>query len=290
MTLVALALVLAAAVCHAVWNLLAKRAGGGAAFVWLFEALALVLYAPLAVAVAVAERPRLGAAELLFVGGSGLLHLVYFLLLQRGYRTGDLSLVYPLARGTGPALATAAAIALFGERPAPLAVAGAALIAASAFLIAGGAGGRGAAGASGRSGGAVGYGLLTGATIAAYTLWDKHAVAELLVSPALMYWGANLVQAAILTPVAVRRWPEVRAHWRRHRRDALGVAALSPLAYILVLTALVSAPVSYVAPAREVSILIGAALGARLLAEGHAARRLAAAGGMVVGIVALAVG
>ena len=103
MTLFALALVLAAAFAHASWNLLAKRAGdGGPAFVWLFNALSLLIYAPLAVAVVVFQRPQLGPVELVFMFGSGVLHLGYFLLLQRGYGVGDLSLVYPLARGTGP--------------------------------------------------------------------------------------------------------------------------------------------------------------------------------------------
>jgi uncharacterized membrane protein len=68
------------------------------------------------------------------------------------------------------------------------------------------------------------------------------------------------------------------------------VALLTPLSYILVLTALISAPVSYVAPAREVSILIGTAMGARLLAEGDVKRRLFAAGAVVLGVVALALG
>ena len=65
---------------------------------------------------------------------------------------------------------------------------------------------------------------------------------------------------------------------------------LGPLSYILVLTALVFMPVSYVAPAREISILVGTAMGARLLGEGNAPWRLAAAGGIVHGVMALAVG
>ena len=285
MTPVALALILAAAVVHATWNLLAKRAGGGAPFLWLFDALSTVIYAPLALAVVVLERPRIGGVGLLFIAGSGLLHLAYFLLLQRGYRSGDLSLVYPLARGTGPVLSTAAAILLLGERPAPLALAGAALVAVGVFVIASGPHRT----AGPQSGPAIAYGLLTGGAIAVYTLWDKHAVSAVLVPPLLLYYGTALVRLVILAPVAVRHRSEVRAHWHRHRREALGIAALAPLSYILVLTALVFTPVSYVAPAREASILVGTAMGTRLLAEGHAVRRLAAAGAMVTGIVALAI-
>ncbi len=181
-------------------------------------------------------------------------------------------------------LSTAAAILLLGERPAPLALAGAAFVGVGVFVIASG---------PRRTGGpprgqAIAYGLLTGVAIAVYTLWDKHAVSALLVPPLLLYYGTAVVRLAILAPVAVRRRAEVRAHWHRHRREALGIAALAPLSYILVLTALVFTPVSYVAPAREVSILIGAAMGTRLLAEGDPVRRLAGAGAMVTGVIALA--
>lgn len=286
MSPLALALVLAAAVAHASWNLLLKRVGGGLPLVWLLGALSAAIYAPLALALVVVQRPPLGGMALLSVLGSALLHVAYFALLQRGYRVGDLSLVYPLARGTGPLLSTLAAIALFGERPSALALAGVALIVSSVVALT--LGSRGLRGIG--NGGAVGYGVLCGTAIAAYTLWDKRAVAVLLVPPLLLEWGSNLGRAALLTPVARRRWREVRHHWRVDRREVLAVALLSPIAYILVLTALVFTPVSYVAPAREVSILIGAALGSRLLAEGDARRRLVAAGAMVLGIAALALG
>ena len=287
MTLFALVLVLAAAFFHATWNLLAKRAGdGGPTFVWLFNSLSLLIYAPLAVAVVAFQRPQVGPVELLFMLGSGVLHLGYFLLLQRGYGVGDLSLVYPLARGTGPLIATAAAIAFFGERPTLLALSGVVLITVGVFLLAGQPGVIKGAGLNL----GVAYGLLTGASIAAYTLWDKHAVSALLIPPLLQNWSATLVSVAALTPLALRRRGKVVAVWREYRSEVLGVALLTPLSYILVLTALISAPVSYVAPAREVSILIGTAMGARLLAEGDAKRRLFAAAAVVLGVVALALG
>jgi drug/metabolite transporter (DMT)-like permease len=134
------------------------------------------------------------------------------------------------------------------------------------------------------------YGILTGAFIAAYTLWDKQAVSVLLIPPLLQDWSANLVRAALLSPLAMRRREEVGAVWRAHKPEVIGVALLTPLAYILVLSALVFTPVSYVAPTREISILIGTAMGAHLLAEGDTPRRLFAAGAMVLGVVALALG
>lgn len=284
MTVFALAIILISALAHATWNLYAKRSGGGAVFVWLFDSLSTVIYAPLAIGVVLLDRPRLGLTGLGFMVGSAVLHLAYFLLLQRGYRTGDLSLVYPLARGTGPMLSTAAAIAFFGERPTPLAIAGAVAIGVGVFVLVSGPG------LLRRAGWAAGYGLLTGLVIAAYTLWDKHAVSTLLIPPLLLNWGVGFGRTLLLTPFALRAWDKVRLEWRTRRREALVVAVLSPLSYILVLTALVFTPVSYVAPAREISILAGTLLGTRLLAEGQGTRRLLAAGAMVAGVVALALG
>jgi drug/metabolite transporter (DMT)-like permease len=286
MTPLALGLVLAAAGIHATWNLLAKRVGGGTPFVWLFGSVAVVLYAPLAAAIVLLVKPPLGLLQILFLFGTGVLHLVYFVLLQGGYRSGDLSLVYPLARGTGPMLSAAAAILFFGERPGPVAIAGILLVGTGIVLLT-------AKPASFRAPGArraILYALLTGAAIASYTLWDKRAVTALAVPPVLLDWGSNAVRTLLVAPVALRQIEEVRAVWRAHRREVILVGLFTPLAYILVLTALVFTPVSYVAPAREISILVGTVMGTRLLAEPDAPRRLVAAGAMVLGVAALAVG
>ena len=290
MTAAALGLILIAAICHAAWNLLAKRVGGGPGFAWLFTGMSTVLYAPLGVAALLIVRPRLTGEAWLFIAGNGVLHVAYLLALLRGYRVGDLSVVYPVARGMGPMLAALAAIVLLGERPTPVAFCGIALIGVGVFFLAGGSGSDEARDRDDRRTlPGVAWGLVTGGVIAAYTVWDKHAVSTLAL-PALFYdWAGGAVRAIALLPIAARRPDEVRAAWHRHRREALAIALLAPLAYVLVLTALASSPVSYVAPAREVSILIGAMLGARLLGEGDLRRRIPAAAAIVVGVVALAV-
>src|SRR3954453_12649300 len=176
-----LALVLAAAFAHAGWNFLAKGAEGGAQFVWLCAALGTLIWAP-ALAGALAVHP--GGFDWAAVGlmaGSGALHALYFTLLQRGYAEGDLSLVYPLARGTGPLLSGAAAIALLGERPSALALAGGLIIVAAVFSLVGRRGSREA----------VVFAVLTGVAIAGYTLWDKHAVGPSELSPIIYNWGTN---------------------------------------------------------------------------------------------------
>jgi drug/metabolite transporter (DMT)-like permease len=124
----ALTLILAAAFVHASWNLIAKRASGHATFTWLFAVLSAAFYMPVALALIVFWQERIGFVELAFMGGSAVFHTAYFVLLNEGYRAGDLSLVYPLARGTGPLLSSIAAIIFLGERPSPVALFGAVLI------------------------------------------------------------------------------------------------------------------------------------------------------------------
>jgi drug/metabolite transporter (DMT)-like permease len=278
----ALSLVLIAAFAHAGWNLFAKTAEGGITFVWLGALAGCVLYLPVLLVALVVEPGRLGATAFGFMVVSGALHSLYFVLLQRGYRDGDLSLVYPLARGTGPLLATIAAIAFFAERPSPLALAGAALIVAAVFSLA-------TRPSRAQEAGVV-FALLTGVSIAAYTLWDKQAVGDQDLSPIVYFWGLGLTNTLLLSPWVLRRPDAIRRSWESSGRQALAVGLLSPPAYILVLYALAEAPVSYVAPAREVSILIATALGTTVLAEEGLGHRLVAAGGIVLGIAALALG
>jgi drug/metabolite transporter (DMT)-like permease len=286
MSAFALGLVLAAAFIHASWNYVLKRSGGGIGFLWLSTVLTTVFYAPLAVAVALLQDFTPTLAQLGIVAVSGLLHASYFLLLDRGYRFGDLSVVYPLARATGPMITVLIAIAVLGEQPSALAVGGALLIGAGAFFLTGSPAKLLAAGA----GRGVGFALLTGCVIAAYSVWDKQAVAVALIPPLIFDWLANLCRTFILCPLALRKRDSMRAAWRDHRQALVAVALLSPLSYILVLTALVFTPVSYIAPAREVSILVAAVMGTQLLGEGDTARRLTAAAAMMLGVAALALG
>lgn len=284
MTGLALSLVLAAAIAHASWNLFAKRVSGGAAFLWLFCLLSVLVYAPLALSVWLWQHPAIDLFDLAFILGSGLIHVGYFLLLQQGYRVGDLSLVYPLARGTGPMLSTVAAIALFAERPSKIALGGTFLIAIGIVLL------TIKPGTSQNRLRSIGFALLTGLCIAAYTLWDKYAVSQLQIPPLLYDWCCNLSRLLLMTPIALTQWSTVQRHWQLDRRAAWTIAILSPLSYILVLTALTFSPVSTIAPAREISIAIGAVMGTRFLAEGDAGRRIFAAGLMVLGVMGLAIG
>jgi drug/metabolite transporter (DMT)-like permease len=284
MTLLALVLVLASAILHATWNLLAKRVGGGIPFVWLFSTIATVIYAPVLLISILQQRPQFGLTQLVYLCGTIALHVAYYLLLNRGYQVGDLSLVYPLARGTGPLLSTIGAVALLGERPTIVAIGGTILIAIGVFALTGDP--RKLRSAGNLPG--VAFGVATGVVIAGYTIWDKQAVSLIMITPLMLLWFSGLGRTILLAPIAMRRLGEVRAAWEIHRGEVLGIAVIDTLSYLLFLTALVFSPVSYLAPARQMSILIGALMGHRLLAEEQASRRLVPVGAMMVGLVILA--
>ncbi len=297
MTAFALLLVLIAAVLHAFWNYCAKRSAGGLPFVFVVGCVICTCYIPV-LAVYFSLHPfDLSTTALAWIFGSGVLKTSYTLFLQRSYRHGDFSLVYPVARGTGPFLSTCAAIVLLGERPSPLALVGGLVIVGSIFWLTGGFSRVGSlfshrphAPHSASALASINYGLLSGLFIAAYTIWDRHGVATLAIAPIVYDAGTAFTQLVLLSPFAARRWPEVLHEWRSQKRWIFGVAFLSPIAYLLVLTAMTFTPVSYVAPAREISIVIGAFIGAKFLNEADSRRRFLAAFFMAAGVVALALG
>jgi drug/metabolite transporter (DMT)-like permease len=288
----ALVLIFVAALAHASWNLLSKQASavGGSVFIWLVAVVATLAYAPVVAVAVLVEHPHLTAMSWVFMVGTGALQAGYFLFLQSGYRIGDLSLVYPIGRGTGALLAALAGIVVLGERPGPVSIAGILAIVAGIVLI----------GLPARPGAkraaapprlrAIGFALATGAFIASYTLWDKYAVTTLRTPAILQGYAAFPVMVVVLAPYARRSRQRLSQVWPPFRLQVIGAAILAPLAYMLVLVALSFTAVSTVAPAREVSVLFGVLLGRRLLGEGGLPRKLAAAAAIVAGIVAVAVG
>jgi drug/metabolite transporter (DMT)-like permease len=288
----ALALVLVAAVVHAGWNLSAKRVrDGGARFVFLYYTASAVLFVPIIAVWLVLEPQRPHWSWLLAAVVMAVFHVLYGIVLQRGYAVGDMSVVYPLARGTGPLLSVLAAVLLLGERPGPIGLAGAFLVIAGVLVI---STGKPEAHLTSpehtlarRKG--VGYGLLTGVTIAGYTLWDAHSVTTLAVPPVLYFGAGAVVQSVLLAPYALRNRPAVAGLWRNHRRDILVVGLFSPLAYLLVLFALRVAPVSLVAPARELSIVFGGVAAWLMFGEPNVVRRLSGSLVVLAGIAAIAV-
>ena len=293
MALDAFALIILAGLIHAGWNIAAKKAGGDARFAFFTAVLMMVVWAPLGWWLGRDAVPLWGAREWAFIVASGLLHVLYYVILLRGYRRADLTVVYPLARGSGPLLSSFVAITLLGEQLSWLGALGIAGVVGGVFLIAGGPALLRAThdpAARARVHAGMGYGLLTGAFIAAYTVVDGYAVKVLLMSPILVDYMGNFVRVAVLAPAVLRDLPTARSLWVVQWRFALLVAVVSPVAYVLVLFAMREAPMSHVAPAREVSMLFAALLGGHLLNEGDRLARLAGAVLIAAGVVALALG
>lgn len=289
MSALALTLVLCAAVAHAAWNIVAHGVSRiGMPFLWWAAVASTVIWIGV-----VPLTGGLGTDDLagfaLGIVVSALLHFVYMFVLQRGYAAGSLSTVYATARGTGPAISALAAVLLLGERPSLLAVVGIAVIIAGVVAV----------GLIDREPAVVGerrhidpaivFGLLTGVAIAAYTIWDAHAIRSWNISPVAYMVGVTLLEIPLYTLALGRRAPELPSVLRNHWPRILAFGVLSPLSYILVLQAITMAPVALVAPMREVSVVIVSLFGAFVLKEGRGGWRLAAAVLVVGGIALLAI-
>ena len=283
MTSGTVALVLIAATANASWNLVVKRVAGGPTFLLLTSITSTLLLAPLGLVALLAWDGLTWGGLAVAVAGTSLIHVVYFVLLQRGYKIGELSVVYPLARGTGPLLSALAALLFLDERPGPLALAG------GAAIIAGVLGLSGLTLAKLRPDHSVVYGVTVGATIAAYTLWDRWSVADVGVPPATYLWLFSAGYGLLLAPWLVRDPAEIARTARAHWRAAVVVTVFQAISYLLILEIFKTAPVSVVAPLRECSILVAAVLGARLLGETVTPRKVVSALTVMAGVALIAV-
>lgn len=281
-----LGLVLAAAVFHAVWNLAAKASRGDTTvFVWMYYSLGCLISLPLGVILMIRSNAAYGWELLIACLVTALLHIGYAMLLQTGYRKAELGVVYPVARGVGPMLTILVAVVLLGERPEPIALVGGLVILGGILVVTGRSLFQRTAGlATGLY-----YGAVTGAAIAAYTLWDNFAVSTLSIEPVLYFGLSGAAQSLLMLPWVLRRRSQIRPTWRTDRRQAVIVAVLSPLAYILVLYAMTTTSVALVAAVRESSIIIGALLAWWLFGEQDPVRRVLGAVVVACGIGLIAV-
>ncbi len=289
MTTDAILLVLLSSVAHASWNLLAKRATTPMVFTWWMSASGAVTFAPAAVYFLVTDPPS--AAGWGFICATIFLHTGYFFWLGRAYQSSDLSVVYPVARGTGTALIPILGVLALREGMSLPAAGGAALVVAGVFAV-GGSGGEltKAFRSVRRALNDVGlrYALLTGLTIGGYSIIDKQGVQQ--VEPILyMYMlsaGGGLGMLALM-----HRSYSRSAFLREFRLHYVGIVLggiLQFTAYGLTLSALRLSPVSYVGPFREIGILFGVALGALVLKERLTTARLAGAVCIAGGAAAIA--
>lgn len=280
-------LVVSAAFIHAVWNLLSKRAAeAGPSFVFAYNLVSCLAYAPWVIGLLLHDGMPWTWLAVTGIVLSGLIHLAYSLCLQRGYQVADLSVVYPTARGTGPLLSCLGAFLFLGEAATILKILGLLAVVLGIGLIAT----RGDRAAFRHPGGQAGlrWGAATGALIALYTVVDAYAVKELGVHPVILDWCSNLLRFLLLTPFVLRNPATARARMAGRWHLAVAVGLLSPLSYIFVLMALErGAPLSVVAPAREMSMMVGALLGMVVLREAVGRWRLVGCGVLMLGVVLL---
>jgi drug/metabolite transporter (DMT)-like permease len=261
----ALGLALAAAVLHALWNLLlARQRDTEATTAVAFACFVLVLLLP-----ALATW-RVDRAAWPYIAASAALELAYVALLATAYRRFELSLVYPLARGLSPVLALALVVVALGREPSAGEVAGVLVVAAGILLVRGLRRGRGA-----------GIAVVIAAAIAGYTVVDRYGIRHANVAPYLLL---VMLGPALVYPFFVGR-PRLRA---AVRPVAFAIGAASAATYLLVLLALRFASAPAVSAVRESSIVIAVVLARTLLGEAVGARRVAGSVLVAAGIGLLA--
>ena len=278
MPLAVLPLVLLAAVFHAAWNALLKASENPLALATRAVTWGTVVsLPPVTVAWVVAGRPGLPLAGWLLALASAFLELVYFITLSTAYTRGELSVVYPIARGTAPLLAVLVGLLLLGERLHPPAAVGILALLAGIWAIRRPA----------TAGSALWPALLTGVMIAAYTSLDRIGVR--LGAPWIYGWLLWLFGAIFLIAyTTIRRVPGSRL--TDEPRTSVTVGVLMTAAYFMILFALSVAPLAIVAPLRESAIVLVTAWGIWRLGERRGAWvRIAGALGIVAGIALLTI-
>lgn len=287
MSIFALFLILLAAVLHASWNLAVKASGGGKMLSFYSALTVMVFWGPINFGLwhlsPETSPTHWSATAWIVVGMSAVVHALYIACLFHGYEVAPLSVVYPIARGAAPLLSAFSAVFLFSES----------LTVSSALGIAGITGGvlclswKGRVTEEERARIAKGvfWGSLTGVTIALYTLLDGCAVKTLALNPLSVDYLTNVLRAPLLVPFLFRgsALTLTRSHWIA----ILAVTVLGPAAYILVMFAMRIAPLSSVAPAREVSLLFGVFFSGHFLQEEERSKRLFAALLIAAGVIAL---
>jgi drug/metabolite transporter (DMT)-like permease len=282
MPLSALGLLLVAACLHTAWNLFVKRSREKQVFTWWALILGTLCFSPLLIQVR-----AFPASIWPYVVTSALTEAVYFLVLIGAYQYGDFSLVYPIARGTAPALLTLWAILFLGERPKLFGFFGIGLLALGLVLV-------GATGwwrqrkNSSLATGVLGLALVTACCVSIYSAIDGAAVHQVAPLPyTVLVVG---LAGVLITPLIVLRYggramlAEIRVNWG----PVLLAGILGLFTYILVLLAYSFSPVSYGGAIREISVVFAAFVGWRWLGEGFGRLRLLGAILIFVGILLIA--
>jgi drug/metabolite transporter (DMT)-like permease len=285
---IALSIVLASAFLHAGWNYLLKKSERKIVFIWWFLLMSAIIYLP--VFLFYYPEVVIPPAGWLCIVATGIIHGVYFWCMGGAYQRGDLSLVYPLARGSGPLFVPILAVILLREEISLLGVMGILLIIGGIYCIHL----RSFSGSAflepfrALRGGASLWALFTGLAIAFYSLVDKVGVG--LVYPPVYIYLMLLITWLMITPwILIRERHCLMSEWQRRKGSIVVVGFLSGFTYLMILFALRISKVSYVAAVREVSIVLSSYYGVVLLGEKHGAQKLLGAFFICMGVIAIGI-
>jgi drug/metabolite transporter (DMT)-like permease len=284
MTASSLSLLLTAAFLHSFWNLLAKRSVHKVTFLMLATTSAAILFAPLALS---AWRP-IPLQGWLIIVASGAAEAAYYLLLGAAYRNGDLSLVYPLSRGSSPLFVTLIALIFLGEQPSRLGALGITLVVCGIYVLHLNSFARAELLMPLRSlkQRSSQLAVLTGLAIATYSVLDKLGIRY--AEPLTYIWIVLVVSVALLLPyLLLRKRDEARTEIRSNWLAIIVVGAIVLGGYTLILVVLRTTPVSYATSVRGISVVFGTLLGMRVLRERFTIPKLAGALTIFVGVVCI---
>ncbi len=285
----ALTIVFIAAFLHATWNTMAKRSRKKIVFVWWFQLFALIFYLPMFLHYwPVTTVDQVGWACIL---ASGIIHFFYFLFLGGAYERGDLSLVYPISRGSGPLFVPLLAVLFIQEQLQLIGVVGILLIILGIYVIHLQAFSWHAALVPLKTmgGDSFFWSFGTGLTIAVYSLVDKIGVDH--VFPPVFIYCMFIVCWLILTPyVFIRERGNIRPEWTANKYTILLVGFLVLFTYMSVLFAMRLSKVSYVVAVREVSIVFSALYGVFLFGEKYLSQKVAGSVLIACGVVCIGFG
>ncbi len=285
MTLSVFLLVIFSAFCHALWNFAARKAAGNLMAIWLglWIGCAVILPGALGVIIHRGIHAMVQLTGIACIIATGLIHTVYFRLLAAAYEKGEISLVYPIARGSGIAFTAILAGLLLKEQLTLLGAIGIGLVCLGIISL-----GRDAHQRVDDKK-AIGLALCVGASIVAYSIVDKIGVGY--IHPIVYIWSMFLIAGIGLTPLLVRRY---RGQMRQVARQYIGYAVIigvgSVGTYLMILFAFTRGPVNYIVAVREFAVVLGALAGVIFLKERLTMAKALAICVIVIGVIGIKLG
>jgi drug/metabolite transporter (DMT)-like permease len=282
MTLYIFLLVLFSAFCHATWNFAARKAAGNLMAVWLglWAGCAIILPGVIGIIIHDGVRETAKLQGIICIIATGLIHTVYFRLLAAGYEEGEISLVYPIARGSGIALTAILAGLLLKEQLTLLGSIGIGLVCLGIISLSTGTH-KGADDAK-----AIRLALCIGASIVAYSLVDKIGVGY--VNPVVYIWSMFLIAGIALTPLLIRRYRGIPWQVAKQYSGYAAVIGIGSVGtYLIILFAFTKGPVGYIVAVREFAVVLGALAGIILLKERFTMAKALAICAIVIGIISI---